>query len=100
MKSEMIPVVITTDKDKRGVFFGYINPKDFENENIKMIGAQMTVHWSSSSKGVLGLISSGPDENCRITPKNDNTFFIKGVTLVSTISPEAEKKWLAAPWSK
>jgi len=47
-------VVVTTDKDRRGVFFGELISKtnDF---TVQLRNAQMAVYWSKETKGILGL---------------------------------------------
>ena len=93
-----IPVLITTDKDKRGVFFGYINPEDLQNDNLEAEGVQMCVYWSTNVRGVLGLAANGPDKASRITAPVKGTALIKGVTFVAECSAKAVKAWKAQPW--
>jgi len=98
MTSEKIPVLITTNKDLRGVFFGYINPEDADKEMIRVEEVQMCVYWSANVRGVMGLATSGPLNGSRVTqPVKAGT--IKGVTLVAECSKEAVKAWKSTPWS-
>jgi hypothetical protein len=97
-KEGLIPVLITTDKDKRGVFFGYIKEEDANKDPISVVGAQMAVFWSASVHGVLGLAVNGPNTECRISPHNDQEFLIPGVTLVAKVTAKAEKEWLKNYW--
>lgn len=92
-----LPVLITTDKDKRGVFMGYINPKDVEKTVLEATDVRMCVYWSEEVKGVLGLASTGPDKNCRIT-KAVPKARLHGVTAILDITDKAEKNWKKEPW--
>ena len=93
----MIPVVITTDKDKRGVFFGYVNPDDVTKDEIRAEQVQMCVYWSRGVRGVLGLAAHGPDQESRITAPV-KAGLIKGVTLVLECSDDAVTAWQSQPW--
>lgn len=97
MKQKKIAVLMTTDKDKRGVFAGLINPEDYDKENIVAEEVRMCVYWSVDMKGVLGLASNGPSKSCRISPAVDKAL-IKGVVAVMDISDDAWKKWQQEPW--
>jgi hypothetical protein len=95
--SKKIPVLITTDKDKRGVFMGYID-KDRATETVlEASEVRMCVYWTADVKGVLGLAATGPTKTCRIT-KATPLARIHGVTAVMDITKEAEKAWLKEPW--
>lgn len=98
MTSDKIPVLITTNKDLRGVFFGYINPDDSEKDTMRVENVQMCVYWSQNVCGVLGLAATGPLKGCRVTPPA-KAGVIKGVTLVAECSKEAVKAWKSTPWS-
>lgn len=98
MKEKLIPVVMTTDSTKRGVFFGYINPGDKDKEVLEAKHVQMAVYWSRDVQGVIGLTVDGPSKHCKIT-KAAPTCIIRGVTLVSTVSTKAEKNWKKAYWA-
>lgn len=92
-----IPVLITTDKDKRGVFFGYIDPEQVNADPLPVTDVQMCIMWTKEVKGVLGLAATGPTKDCRVSkpvPKGH----VKGVTLVLEASEEAEKAWKKMPW--
>jgi len=92
-----IPVLITTDNTKRGVFFGWIKPEDSDKETITAEKVQMCVYWSTAVKGVLGLAAHGPDRTSKVTaPIKVGT--IKGVTFVAEASEEAVKAWEKQPW--
>ena len=93
-----IPVLITTDKDKRGVFFGYISEDDRHLDDIQVSNVQMCVYWSAEMRGVLGLAAIGPDVNFRVSPPV-KLALVKGVTFIAECSDEAVSRWLAQPWS-
>ena len=90
----MKPVIVTTSH--RGVFFGYADATD--GETIALSKARLCLYWSADVKGFMGLASSGPTKGCRIGPAADIT--LRNITAVLTVTPEAEAKWEAAPWSK
>lgn len=95
-----VPVLITTDNTKRGVFMGWIDEKDCElplKEELEAREVRMCVYWSTDVKGVLGLAANGPSANCRISPAVKKAM-IKGVTHISEISEEAVKAWRKEPW--
>lgn len=92
-----IPVLITTDNTKRGVFMGFIDPKDKEQENIEASEVRMAVYWSRGVKGVIGLAVTGPLKDCRISPAAPKAM-IKGVTAVLEITDDALKAWRSEPW--
>lgn len=93
----MIPVLITTDNTKRGVFFGYINPEDSSKDEIRSEQVQMCVYWSKNVHGVLGLAANGPSDECRVTAPVKSGL-IKGVTFVAEASETAAKAWKSQPW--
>jgi hypothetical protein len=86
------PVVVTTAH--RGVFFGYAT--DITGEQIALSNARLCVYWSADMKGFMGLAASGPSSSCKIGPAAD--IVLRDVTSVLSVTPEAEARWLAAPW--
>jgi len=91
-------VVVTTDKDKRGVFFGELVRHDEKAKVAILKDAQMAVRWSLATKGVLGLASIGPQEGSRIfsiIPK----ITLDGVTCVMDTTKKAVEKWKMQPWA-
>lgn len=95
--SKKIPVLITTDNTKRGVFMGFIDPKDADKETLEAEDVRMAVYWSQDVRGVLGLAANGPTKSCRITPAAKKAV-IKGVTAVLEVSDKAVKAWEKEPW--
>ena len=94
---DKIAVLITTDNTKRGVFMGFIDPKDSEKDTIVVEEVRMAVYWSEDVRGVLGLAAEGPSKSCRIT-KAAPKALLKGVTAVVELTEEAIKAWRKEPW--
>jgi|GEM_PF-2350566 len=95
--SKKIAVVITTDKDKRGVFMGLIDPADADKETIVAEEVRMAVYWSTDARGVVGLAGKGPTKECRISPAAKKAT-LKGVTAVMEMTDDALKAWRKEPW--
>lgn len=92
-----IPALITTDSSKRGVFMGFVDPKDADKETLEASEVRMAVYWSADVRGVLGLASTGPSKDCRIS-KSVPKATLKGVTAVIEITDEALTAWRKEPW--
>lgn len=90
-------VLVTTDKDRRGVFAGTLGAYDHATRTARILGCRMCVYWSSETHGVLGLASIGPQAGSRISPRTPETT-VDGVTSISACTPEAAKAWEAEPW--
>jgi len=88
-KSIERPVLVTTIH--RGVFFGYAT--DTTGETIKLRAAKMAIYWGTT-RGVQELAHSGPTAKSRVSLPSD--IEVRGVTMVSEVTPEAAKKWEAA----
>jgi hypothetical protein len=86
-------VLVTTAH--RGVFCGYAS--DTGGETIKLRAARLCVHWTADLRGFMGLAAHGPSKGCRIGPPAD--IELRAITSVVEVTPEAAKKWEAAPWS-
>lgn len=93
-----IPVLITTDNTKRGVFMGFINPEDVDKETLVAEEVRMAVYWSADVKGVIGLAAKGPSKSCKISPAAPKAV-LKGVTATLELSEEAVKAWRKEPWA-
>lgn len=87
-------LVVTTAH--RGVFFGYGVPTT--EKIIRLEQAQMCVHWSRATHGVVGLAAQGPDKDCRIGPPAP-AITLQDVTAVMEVTSEAEAKWKTQPWN-
>lgn len=98
LMKDKVPVLITTDSTKRGVFMGFINPEDADKETLTAEEVRMAVYWSTDVKGVVGLAVTGPTKNCKITGASKRAI-LKGVTATLEISDEALKAWRKEPWA-
>lgn len=94
-----IPVLITTDSTKRGVFMGFIDPKDSDKETLEAYDVRMAVYWSADVKGVIGLAATGPTKGCRISEAAKKAV-LKGVTAVIELTDEALRAWEKEPWKQ
>lgn len=94
-----IPVLITTDSTKKGVFMGFINPEDADKDTFVAEEIRMAVYWAADVRGVLGLASNGPTADCKISPAVIRGV-LKGVTATMEISDKALKAWRSEPWAK
>ena len=90
------PVVVTTDKDRRGVFAGLLQDDDGAGR-VVLTNAQMCVYWSEGTHGVLGLAAHGPADGSRVGPVVPR-IELDGVTCIIDMTPEAVEKWRAQPW--
>ncbi len=93
----MKPVVVTTAH--RGVFFGYLDDgADAESpKKLDLRGARNCLHWTTDTKGFLGLSVTGPGDGCRVGPKVD-ALTIYDITSVTPVSEKAVEAWERAPW--
>ena len=91
----MKKVVVTTDKDRRGVFFGELKSK--EDDVVVLKNARMAIYWTSDTRGVLGLASIGPQSGSRITPPVPE-IELNGVTSVAVCTKKATKEWETGKW--
>ncbi len=96
---DKIAVLITTDSTKRGVFMGFIDPKDADKETLEAYDVRMAVYWSADVKGVIGLAATGPTKDCRISEAAKKAT-LKGVTAVMELTAGALKAWEKEPWKK
>lgn len=80
----------------RGVFFGYGEPAS--GDTICLERARMCIYWPTTNKGVLGLAADGPAQGSKIGPAVPN-IWLRDVTAVVAVAPEAAKRWESAPWS-
>ena len=94
---DKVACLITTDSTKRGVFMGFIDPKDADKETLEAYEVRMCVFWSTDVKGVVGLAAHGPTKNCRITDPAKKAV-LKGVTAVLEMTDEALAAWRKEPW--
>lgn len=94
---DKVPVLITTDNTKRGVFMGFIDPKDADKETLEAEEVRMAVYWSTDVRGVVGLAAKGPTKSCKISAAAKRAV-LKGVTATLEISEAALAAWRKEPW--
>ena len=98
--SERVPVMVTTDNTKRGVFFGYaVAPVDYLATEIELFDFRMCVYWSADTHGVFGLASKGPGADCRVSPSAPHVG-LTGITSIADCTPEAVEAWESEPWGE
>ncbi len=93
-KTQKPKVVVTTKY--RGVFFGTLESKD--GTEVCLTDARNCVHWSSKTKGFVGLAATGPLEGSRVGPAAPKIELVD-VTAVLWCSDAAVKRWEEGPWS-
>jgi len=89
-------VVVTTDTDRKGVFFGTLVSEN--GDVVELENARMAIYWSVETKGVLGLAGIGPQNGSKITPSVP-TIKINGVTAVIGCTEDAVRQWEKGLWS-
>lgn len=94
--TKRIPVVITTKH--RGVFFGYIDPKEAGDEVLHVTDKRVCLYWPREVRGFLGLASDGPLSGSRVS-KAVPEAFMRDVTDVVVCTPKAAERWEAGPWA-
>ena len=94
MKKRM--VVVTTDKDKRGVFYG--NLVSEKKDVVELTDARMCIYWSTETHGVTGLAGIGPQKGSRISPIIPK-IKLSGVTAIMDCSDKAVEQWKEDLWN-
>ena len=89
------PVVVTTEH--KGVFFGFCEAEDTAARTVTISEAQMCVYWSADVRGVVGLASTGPSKDCKVTPPAPK-MTLSGTTAVMDATEDAVKAWKIRPW--
>ena len=88
-------VVVTTDKDKGGVFSGFLVARN--SDTIILRQARMVVYWPKENHSVVGLAAIGPQNGARISyacPEIE----IFNVTAIMKASDRAKKKFETDLW--
>ena len=97
--NKKLPVLVCTDR--RGVFFGWVDPAALEGDDwrkaLTLTDCRMAVYWSVDVHGVLGLAVGGPTAACRITPAV-GVHHVTGVHGVTECTKAAVQAWESEPW--
>jgi len=88
-------VLITTDKDKRGVFCGYL--EEDKGETVELSEARMILYWSEETMGVIGIAAKGCQKGSRVSSAAPR-IKLYGVTSITDFSPEAQKVMEEEKW--
>ncbi len=83
-------VVVTTNKNQRGVFGGFLARQ--EGDQVTLTDAQNCIYWSEETRGVFGLSVIGPQRGSKIGPPVPELELV-GVTSVSRATVEAIERW-------
>jgi len=89
-------VVITTNRERRGVFAGTL--VEHHDGHCTLNDAHQCIYWSEETKGVFGLAAIGPQSGSKIGPCIPQ-IQLDGVTSVALASEVARKQWELEPWS-
>ena len=93
-----IGVVVTTAH--KGVFFGYVpTTQKMDAKIVRLAEARMSIYWAASVRGMPGLAATGPNNDCKISPKCP-AMTAQDVTAIFECSPEAIEAWEKAPWQR
>lgn len=95
---KQIPVFFTTER--RGVFFGYIDPSTRGERTLNVTGMRNCISWPASVGGVFGLTTNGPNRDTKVGAKVEGVSTMHLVECCLDVSPEAVKAWEAAPCIK
>ena len=95
MTKEMIGrhVVVSTT---RGMFFGVLEKRD--GNEVLLGQCQSCVHWSTATRGFVGLAERGPQGGSRVGPPAEKAW-INDVTSILLASEKAVSRWQDQPWS-
>ena len=89
-------VVVTTGRERRGVFGGEYVKGDVGG-TVVLRDVRMAVYWSGDVHGVVGLAAHGPTATCKISPAAP-VIELDGVTAIMDMSPAAKIAWDSEPW--
>lgn len=88
-------VIVTTDHNKRGVFFGRLVAHI--GGTVTLEEAQMVMYWPIENHGVFGLAAWGPLPGARVGPPTKRLKLL-GVTAVCAVSDGVPAKFKEEPW--
>lgn len=89
-------VVVTTDRDKKGVFCGFLQEET--KDYVILEEARMIIYWSPETRGVVGIASIGCQKGSRVTPPAPEIKLF-GVTSIIKCSKKAKEKMRRDIWS-
>lgn len=85
-------VILCTDENKKGVFYGKLKEYNREKDYAVLEKARMIVYWSRAVKGVLGLAVEGVKDGCRVSsPVRE--IDLNGISTIMKASKEAQKSF-------
>ena len=92
-EKSFIDVIVTTDKDRRGVFFGRLSilPTEIPN-TLTLVDARMVIYWPSG--GVVGLAAEGPPDKTRVSAACA-AMALNGITSIQVCTTRASERWAA-----
>jgi hypothetical protein len=88
-------VVVTTEN--RGVFFGFVEDDSKAPNQITLSRCRNCVYWPASTRGFIGLTTSGPLAGSKVGPAAPEMTLYK-VTSIATCTEEAIAAWEKAVW--
>lgn len=91
-------VLLSTDENKRGVFFGVLEQYDNDKKQAVLSDCRMIVKWSSETKGFNSIAHHGVKSDSRVTFAAPS-HFLDGVSSIALATDEAIKSVTASPWS-
>lgn len=86
-------VVVTTAR--RGVFGGVLKSRD--GDEVTLTDARVCVHWSSQTRGFIGLAATGPLDGSRVSAAAPQ-MVVCAVTSIVECTDDARARWEAGPW--
>lgn len=90
-------VVVTTDKDKRGIFAGFLK-EDKSPEYVILEECRMCIYFSKLTHGIVSLGKIGPQRDSKISYAAPR-MKIFGVTAIILCSKEAQDEWEKEIWN-
>ena len=90
-------VIVTTDHNKRGVFYGVLADRKSKTELV-LTDAKMVIYWSPETHGVLGLAANGPADGSRVSPAV-SSIELQGVTAIMDCSEKAIARFAEEIWT-
>ncbi len=92
------PVYVLVTTEKRGVFAGRLVGK-VSKAQVVLKDMRNVTYWHQEVRGFLGLASTGPTKNCRVTGAVAGESTLFDITGVYTCAPEAVAAFERGPWA-